>query len=294
MAGKESLVSDQGVSDQSFIGIGAIATQRLLVVDAQLDVVRDHRKPRHLCLHRHRDAVIGLHPEAESIWLRAVVLVSEQHARRLLELHDGLGDGLAQRFACPNVEGNTLPTPRLDLEGHRSERLGIGVLRHTLLIEVPLDLAADDKIRIEGFHCFEHLDLLVAKSRRVLASWWLHSHEGDHLEKVVLHDVANRSDLVVERSTTFDAKSLGHGDRHGLHVVAVPDRLEHRVGEAEDHQVLHGLFAQEVVDTKDLAFIEMLVQRFVQLLGRSEITPERLPSAPSVSSARRGQVDSFV
>jgi hypothetical protein len=68
---------------------------------------------------------------------------------------------------------------------------------------------------------------------------------------VVLHDVADGADLVVEAAAALDAEGLGHGDLHALDVVAVPDRLEERIGEAEDHQVLDGFLAQIVVDAKD-------------------------------------------
>jgi hypothetical protein len=42
-------------------------------------------------------------------------------------------------------------------------------------------------------------------------------------------------------------------------VVAVPERLEDGVGEAEDQQVLHRLLAQVVVDAVDLLLVEDFV-----------------------------------
>jgi hypothetical protein len=50
---------------------------------------------------------------------------------------------------------------------------------------------------------------------------------------MVLHDVAYRADRVVEAAASFDAKALGHRDLHVVDVVAIPDRLEERIGEAE-------------------------------------------------------------
>jgi hypothetical protein len=68
-------------------------------------------------------------------------------------------------------------------------------------------------------------------------------------------------------------------------VVAVPDRLEHAVGEAQRQQVLHGLAAEVVVDAEDAVLGEDRVQPLVQLPGRSEVGAEGLlgdhPSALS-------------
>ena len=41
-----------------------------------------------------------------------------------------------------------------------------------------------------------------------------------------------------------------------VHVLAPPDRLEKRIGEAEDEEVLHGLLSQVVVDPEDLRLVE--------------------------------------
>ncbi len=59
-------------------------------------------------------------------------------------------------------------------------------------------------------------------------------------------------------------------------VVAVPHRLEDGVGEAEDHDVLDGLFAQVVIDAIDLAFVEDLVDLRVERLRAGQIVAERL------------------
>src|SRR5207247_1781879 len=59
-------------------------------------------------------------------------------------------------------------------------------------------------------------------------------------------------------------------------VVAVADRLVHRVGEAEEQQVLDWLLAQVVVDAEDGGLGEVAVQRGVQLACGGEVVPERL------------------
>ena len=66
---------------------------------------------------------------------------------------------------------------------------------------------------------------------------------------MVLHHVAQRPALVVGRASldpTVSAAVICTID-----VAAVPDRLEHAVGEAEHHQVLDGLLPEVVIDAED-------------------------------------------
>jgi hypothetical protein len=58
---------------------------------------------------------------------------------------------------------------------------------------------------------------------------------------VVLDHVTDRACLLVEAAAPLDAEALRHRDLHALDVVAVPDRLDERVREAEEEEVLHRL-----------------------------------------------------
>ena len=80
----------------------------------------------------------------------------------------------------------------------------------------------------------------------------LHGEDGHQLQRVVLHDVAQRAGLVVELAAALDADRLGHGDLHRVDVAAVPDRLEEAISEAEDRQVLDRLLAQVMIDPINL------------------------------------------
>src|SRR5262249_22710522 len=94
------------------------------------------------------------------------------------------------------------------------------------------------------------------------------------LEQVVLDDVADRPGVVVELSAPLDAELLGHGDLHRVDVVAIPDRLEERVGEAEEEQVLDRVLAEVVVDAEDGFLGEDRVDRRVELPGRGDVAAE--------------------
>ena len=90
------------------------------------------------------------------------------------------------------------------------------------------------------------------------------------------HHVAQRARCIVELAALLDADGLRHGDLHVIDVIAVPQRLENRVGEPQHHDVLHGLFAEIVVDPVDLALGEHGEDFAIERLRRFQIGAERL------------------
>ncbi len=58
--------------------------------------------------------------------------------------------------------------------------------------------------------------------------------------------------------------------------VAVPDGLEDGVGEAEDHEVLHGLLAEVVIDAEDVFIFEDAAEHAVEVGGGLDIAAEGL------------------
>src|SRR5262245_23922136 len=93
---------------------------------------------------------------------------------------------------------------------------------------------------------------------------------------MVLHDVADGAGLLVEAAAALYAEVLRHRDLHALDVLAVPERLEQRVREAEEHHVSHRPLAEVVIDAKDVLLVESVEQDAVQRLRRSEIAAKRL------------------
>ena len=59
-----------------------------------------------------------------------------------------------------------------------------------------------------------------------------------------------------------------------IDVIAVPKRLDDVVGKAEDHDVLHGLFAEIVVDAVDLGLGQDLPQFLVELFRGRQVVAE--------------------
>ena len=109
---------------------------------------------------------------------------------------------------------------------------------------------------------------------------------------MVLDDVARDARLLVELAAPLDADVLGDGDLHVVDVLAAPERLEERVGEAEDEQVLHRLLAEVVVDAEDLRLVEGRGDRVVERARAREVVPERLledDARPRAARVARGR-----
>ena len=104
----------------------------------------------------------------------------------------------------------------------------------------------------------------------------LHGDHGQHLEDVVLHHVPASPGFLVVPGAGANALLLGHRELNVINVLRVPERLEHRIGEAQDQQVLHGLLSEVVIDPEDLRFLERTRQDFVDRPGAREVPAHRL------------------
>ena len=68
---------------------------------------------------------------------------------------------------------------------------------------------------------------------------------------MVLNHIAKSADGVVEAASVLNVESFRHGDLDAADIVAVQERLEHRIGEPGVEDVLDRLLAQIVVDAID-------------------------------------------
>ena len=106
--------------------------------------------------------------------------------------------------------------------------------------------------------------------------WRVDQHRRQHLEHVVLQDVADRARAVVETAPVGDVESLRHSDLDAVHVVAIEQRLDDAVGEPCEQDVLHRVQPQPVVDPVDGVLREDGVHRRVELPGALQVRTERL------------------
>jgi hypothetical protein len=86
----------------------------------------------------------------------------------------------------------------------------------------------------------------------------------------------------------LDAEILRHGDLDTGDVIAVPQRLKHRVGEPRVDDVLHGLLAQIMVDPENVLLREQLHRFAVQRsAGFAVVSKWLLDHQPRVPGAVR-------
>ncbi len=78
--------------------------------------------------------------------------------------------------------------------------------------------------------------ITVACARELACFLWAEQRE--HLKEVVLDNVANHPHTLIEPTSGGDVQVLGHRDLDLVHVLAVPDRFEERIREAEEQDVL--------------------------------------------------------
>ena len=88
--------------------------------------------------------------------------------------------------------------------------------------------------------------------------------------------VAQRSGHLVELAAPLHAHRLRHGDLHVVDPVAIPDRLEQPIGEAERHDALDRVFSEKMVDPEDLVLVQRAQDAGIQRARRVQAMAERL------------------
>ena len=130
---------------------------------------------------------------------------------------------------------------------------------------LPAHGAFAHRVSVYRPHRVQHVHLLVANFIGIERDHRFHGHETEKLHQVILYHVAQGPRMVVIGATMPYAHLFSHGNGHVIHVTPVPDRLEERIGEAECQNVLHGLFAQVMVDAKNLRFVKTVPERAIHL-----------------------------
>ena len=104
---------------------------------------------------------------------------------------------------------------------------------------------------------------------------------------MVLKHVAHDTRLVIIAAAGFDADGFRRRDLHVVDIAAVPDGLEYRVGKTQHHDVLHGLFAEIMIDAIDLFFVERSWMRRLNSRAVSRSVPNGFSMITRVRGASR-------
>ena len=193
-----------------------------------------------------------------------------------LEDETQLGLRDRQTLARADEEGDARPAPVLDVQAQGGVGLGRGVGSAAVDVAVAVVLPAHVVGRVARGHRLEDRDHRVLERRGVGARRGLHRGGRHHLHQVVDDHVAQGADGVVEMAAVLDSEALGHRDLDRREVVAVPDRLEHRVGEPQEEDLDQPHLSQEVVDPVQLGLVEVLVDLLVERRRRGDVVPEGL------------------
>src|SRR5271156_7035949 len=114
---------------------------------------------------------------------------------------------------------------------------------------------------------------------------------------MVRYHIAQGARLFIERRAVFDSYRLSSGDLYIVDVVPVPHRLEQRIAEAENEDVLHCFFAKIVVNPVYRFLVEYAVHNVIQYVCRFQVLSEGLfqnnSCPPMVAAVRSNRSQTF-
>src|SRR2546425_8771361 len=287
LPGEQGGIAVHGVAQHALVRVHLIGARE--PCPQHLRGLADRFLPRRDDVRADGDRDVGADPKAAIVRLEIEAVI---HRGRLAESDDDFGARHGQALSGADVEGHTLPAPGIDLQSQGSERLHRGIRRHAFLRSVAAKLSAYEAVRGEGGDRLEDLHLLVADGFAVWPGRRLHGQVAQDLTQMILDDVAHGARLVVERAPALDSELFGHRDLHALDVIAVPERLQESVGEAEEEHVVYRPLAEVVVDPEDRCLIEGAEQDPVELLRGGDVVAERFldDDAGAVRAARLAEL----
>jgi len=171
-----------------------------------------------------------------------------------------------------------LPAPVVDRDSHRGvgrRRRGRRYIRLALIgrHRFPVESASVVLSSHYGWvavalhqrtHRMQNFDLLVTHRVGGERARRLHRSQSQQLQQVVLKHVSQDTGFFVVLAATLDAYRFRGGNLHVRDVMAIPQRLENGVAEAEHQNVLDALFAEVVIDAVDLVLSELIEHEPVQ------------------------------
>ncbi len=280
---EQSGVASHAIAQQTLITGAVLRAEIRAVVEVHVDEAELHDRARNFCAEAEGDPFVGLNVNDQTIGLQVFYRgIPEEHERSAPEMNHYFRGSPLEALSGAQIERDARPAPVVDLQLHGDEGFRVGFGRDVGLAAIAVYrrtadcagtvLAANHRRehifgaqRLDGVQYFR---LLVAHFVRVERNGRLHGGHRQQLEEMVRHHVPERARGFVKIATMLDTNGLRGRDLHVVDVVAIPQRLDNVIGEAEDHNVLHGFFAQVMVYPIDLIFVENLFEIFVELARR--------------------------
>src|SRR5262245_63469534 len=120
--------------------------------------------------------------------------------------------------------------------------------RHAIPLQIAAKPATDKILRLQRGNSFEYFNFFVPKRFTIGSNRRLHRQVNQDLKQMVLNHVADGAGLIIERPPALNSEVFRHGDLHALDLIAVPERLEERIREAEEHHIVYWSFSQIMID----------------------------------------------
>src|SRR6266851_9905626 len=93
---------------------------------------------------------------------------------------------------------------------------------------------------------------------------------------MVLHHIAQRARLFIITAALTHTEDFADRDLDVVNQIPIPKPFKYRIGEAEHQDVLHRLFAEVMVDAKNLFRMRVTRQLRIELAGRLQIVTKGL------------------
>src|SRR5208337_1625961 len=93
---------------------------------------------------------------------------------------------------------------------------------------------------------------------------------------MILNHIPQRPGSVIIPRPVLDPELLTCRDLHVIDIAVIPEMLEDRVGKPQYHDVLGGLFAEEMVDAKCALFVKGIAHCCIEMPCRLQVGSERL------------------
>ena len=201
--------------------------------------------------------------------------------RGAAELDHDLRAACGEALAGAKIERNASPAPVVDQQFGGNESFGLGrrthvelfaVAGHELTVELsrrilPANDLLSDHPQIERADGLEHFQFFVAHGGGIKRSRRLNGYQRGQLKNVALNHVAESARRFIKTAAALDTERFRRGDLHVIDIIAVPERLENPVAEAQNEKVLHGVLTKVMVDAVDLLFVENIEDNLIQGFG---------------------------
>ena len=287
-AGEEGGIAAHGIEEEAFVGFRGGFPEAGAVMEVHFDGFDAEGTAGEFALHAEGDAFVWLDANDEDIGAELFGAFVKEDAGGIFELDGDFGGAFGEAFSDADVEGDAVPAPVIDIDLEGDVSFGGGGGGDAIFGAVGFDggaadgadiiLGADDIVgdigRGHGAEGADDFDFFVADAIGGEIGGGFHGDEAEELEEMILDHIAEGASAFVVGATGFDAEGFGGGDLDMIDVAVIPEGLEDFVGEAEDHDILGGLFAEEMVDAEGLAFGEGFANDGVEIFCGGEVSAE--------------------